>query len=49
VVTGLDWQTSGGLAERDGGFFRDFSTRFTMDVKSFPTKFPPGSTECVPK
>lgn len=49
VVTGLEWQTSGGLAERDGGFFRDFSARFDMEVKPFATKFPPGSTECVPK
>jgi hypothetical protein len=49
VITGLAWETSGGQAERDGGLFRDFTVRFTMEVKKFATQFAPGSTECVPK
>jgi hypothetical protein len=49
VVTGLDWQTSGGLAHRDNGYYRDFSVRFDAEVKKFPTQFAPHSTECVPK
>jgi hypothetical protein len=49
VVTKLAWETSGGQGERDGGLFRDFSTRFTMEVKKFATQFAPGSTECMPK
>jgi hypothetical protein len=49
VVTRLRWETSGGQGERDGGLFRDFTVRFTMEVKKFATSFAPGSTECVPK
>jgi hypothetical protein len=49
VITGLAWETSGGQAERDGGLFRDFTVRFTLEVKKFATQFAPGSTECVPK
>lgn len=49
VVTRLAWETSGGQAERAGGLFRDFTVRFTMEVKKFATQFTPGSTECVPK
>lgn len=49
VVTKLAWETSGGQAERDGGLFRDFTARFTMEVKKFATQFAPGSTECIPK
>jgi hypothetical protein len=49
VVTKLAWESSGGQAARDGGLFRDFSTRFTMEVKKFATQFAPGSSECVPK
>ena len=49
VVTKLAWESSGGQAERDGGLFRDFSARFTMEVKKFATQFAPGSSECVPK
>ena len=49
VVTQLAWETSGGQAERDGGLFRDFTTRFSMEIKKFATQFAPGSTECVPK
>jgi hypothetical protein len=49
VVTGLNWETSGGQAERDGGLFSDLTVHFEMEAKKFPTKFAPGSTECVPK
>jgi hypothetical protein len=49
VIRGLAWETSGGQAERDGGLFRDFTVRFTMEIKKFATQFAPGSTECVPK
>jgi hypothetical protein len=49
VVTRLVWDTAGGQALRDGGLFRDFTARFTMELKKFPTQFAPGSTECVPK
>jgi hypothetical protein len=49
VVTGLDWETSGGLAHRDTGLYRDFSVRFDAEVKKFATQFPPHATECIPK
>lgn len=49
VVTRLAWETSGGQDERAGGLFRDFTVRFTMEVKKFATQFAPGATECVPK
>lgn len=49
VVTKLAWDTTGSEAARDGGMFRDFTVRFTMEVKKFVTQFAPGSTECVPK
>jgi hypothetical protein len=49
VVTGLDWETSGGLHDRDGGNYRDFTVKFAFEVKKFATAFAPGSTECVPK
>lgn len=49
VVTGLVWDTSGGLADRDGGLYRDLTIRFSMEVKKFATQFAPGSTECIPK
>jgi hypothetical protein len=49
VITHLAWETSGGTADRDSGFFRDFTVNFEMEVKKFPTQFAPGSTECVPK
>jgi hypothetical protein len=49
VITHLEWETSGGAADRDSGFFRDFTVGFNMEVKKFPTQFAPGSTECVPK
>ncbi len=49
VVTGLDWETSGGLNARDGGNFLDFTVHFSMELKKFSTAFAPGSTECLPK
>jgi hypothetical protein len=49
VVTNLNWSTSGGTAQRDTGLYRDFTVKFTMEVKKFHTQFAPGSTECVPK
>lgn len=49
VVTGLKWDTSGSVAGRDGGFFRDFMVTFDMEAKKFAPQFAPGSTECLPK
>lgn len=49
VISKLAWNSSGGDAERDTGYFRDFVVRFAMEVKRFQTQFKPGSTECVPK
>jgi hypothetical protein len=49
VISKLLWETTGGQAVRDGGLFRDFTVRFTAEVKRFATQFAPGSTECVPK
>jgi hypothetical protein len=49
VITGLKWDTSGGLHERDGGFLRDLRVEFGLQVKTFETQFAPGATECVPK
>jgi hypothetical protein len=49
VVSQLRWDTSGGAGQREYGLFRDFTVRFTMEVKKFATQFAPGSTECVPK
>jgi hypothetical protein len=49
VISHLVWDTSGGTGDRELGVFRDFSVRFTMDVKRFATEFAPGATECVPK
>jgi hypothetical protein len=49
VVTQLKWDTTGGVADRDGGYYRDLTVRFSMEVKRFATQFAPGSTECVPK
>lgn len=49
VVTRIGWETSGGLGERDGGTFRDFTVSFSMEVKRFVTQFAPGSSSCVPK
>jgi hypothetical protein len=49
VISHLVWDTSGGTGEREMGLFRDFTVKFTMEVKRFTTQFRPGSTECVPK
>jgi hypothetical protein len=49
VISHLVWDTSGGTGERELGLFRDFTVRFTLEVKRFATQFAPGSTECVPK
>jgi hypothetical protein len=49
VISHLEWDTSGGTGARELGLFRDFTVKFTMEVKRFPTQFPPRSTECVPK
>ena len=49
VISHLRWDTSGGAAQRDYGLFRDFTVRFSMEVKKFATQFAPGATECVPK
>jgi hypothetical protein len=49
VVTGLNWETTGGEPVKDSGYYRDFVVRFDIDVKKFATQFAPHSTECVPK
>jgi hypothetical protein len=49
VVTGLGWETTGGQADRDAGYYRDFVVRFDIEVKKFATRFAPHSTECIPK
>ena len=49
VISHLEWDSSGGTGARELGLFRDFTVKFTMEVKRFPTQFPPRSTECVPK
>lgn len=49
VITKLAWDTTGSEAAREGGLFRDFGVRFTMEMKKFATQSAPGSTECVPK
>lgn len=46
VISHLTWDTSGGAGERELGLFRDFTVKFTMEVKRFATKFPPGAKEC---
>jgi hypothetical protein len=46
VVVGLKWNTSGGQAEANGWFLRDFDADFGLEVKKFATEFPPGSPEC---
>lgn len=49
VVTALKWDTSGGLAHRDEGYYRDLAVTFALEAKKFTPQFPPHSTECVPK
>jgi len=47
VVVGLKWGTSGGQAEANGWALRDFNADFGLEVKKFPTEFPPNSRECM--
>ena len=47
VVKALAWETSSSESSRDGGFFHDFAVSFDLEVKTFETRFAPGSTECV--
>jgi hypothetical protein len=49
VVKQLSWDSAGGEPDREGGFFRELTVRFALEVKKFATQFAPGSTECVPK
>lgn len=49
VVTRLVWDSSGGVGNRELGLFRDFTVKFTLEVKRFATQLPPRSKECVPK
>src|SRR5262249_55537028 len=45
VISHLTWDTSGGTGARELGIFRDFTVKFTMEVKKFATQFAPGSKE----
>ena len=36
-------------ADRELGLFKDFTVKFTMEVKRFPTQWPPHAKECVPQ
>jgi hypothetical protein len=49
VVSGLKWDTSGGLSHRDNGYYRDLQVDFDLEAKKFTPQFPPNSPECVPK
>jgi len=49
VISRLVWDTSGGVGNREMGLFKDFTVRFTMEVKRFPTQFRPHAPECVAK
>jgi hypothetical protein len=49
VISHLVWDTSGGTGARELGLFRDFTVKFTMEVKRFATQFRPHATECLPK
>ncbi len=49
VVKALAWDTSNSESSRDGAFFHDFAVSFDLEIKTFETRFAPGSTECVPK
>jgi hypothetical protein len=46
VISRLTWDTSGGTSDRELGLFRDFTVKFTMEVKKFATQFHPGAPEC---
>ena len=47
VISHLQWLTSGGNGDRELGVFQDFQVKFTMEVKRFPTRWPPHAKECV--
>jgi hypothetical protein len=47
VISHLVWDTSGGTGNRELGVFKDFTVRFTLEVKRFPTQWPPHAKECV--
>ena len=49
VISRLVWDTSGGIGNRELGIFKDFTVKFTMEVKRFPTQWPPHAKECVAK
>jgi hypothetical protein len=49
VVTRLTWDTSGGVGDRELGIFKDLTVKFTLEVKRFPTQWPPHAKECVAK
>jgi hypothetical protein len=49
VISHLVWDTSGGIGNRELGLFKDFTVKFTMEVKRFPTQFRPHAPECVAK
>ena len=49
VISRLVWDTSGGIGNRELGLFKDFTVKFTIEVKRFPTQWPPHAKECVAK
>jgi hypothetical protein len=49
VVSRLVWDTAGSTGDRELGIFKDFTVRFTMEVKRFATQLPPHSKACVPQ
>ena len=48
-ISHLTWDTSGGVGNRELGLFKDFTVKFTFEVKRFPTQWPPHAKECVAK
>jgi len=47
VISHLVWDTSGGVGNRELGIFKDLVVKFTMEVKRFPTQWPPHAKECL--
>jgi hypothetical protein len=47
VISHLQWDTSGGVGNRELGTFHDFTVKFTMEVKRFATQWPPHARECL--
>ena len=41
VISRLVWDTSGGVGNRELGLFKDITVKFTLEVKRFPTQWPP--------